>query len=48
MEVSANPSDKADKLRAWFASVAVEQIRLELDGKFTEVEARLISERPGG
>ena len=45
MEVSADPSDKADKLRAWFASVAVEQVRQELDRKFSEVEDRRASDR---
>ncbi len=47
MELSADQSDKADKLRAWFAFVAVEHIRQGLDKKFAEAEDELTSVRVG-
>ena len=37
-ELSADPSDKPDKLRLWFTFLAVEMARQQLDRQFTEVE----------
>jgi hypothetical protein len=40
-ELSADPSDKADELRHWFAFLVVEMARQQLDRQFTEVEDSL-------